>query len=103
VALLVVFTVNFVWIALPFVNRLVGFLALWRGLGVSGITIPPLQSSPLTTRTALLMPIYHKAPPRVFAGLQAMYESLDALGVLDHFEILRDFGEDGSMAIQDIY
>ena len=87
VALLVVFTVNFVWIALPFVNGLVGFLALWRGRGVSGITIPPLQASPLTTRTALLMPIYNEAPPRVFAGLQAMYESLDALGVLNHFDL----------------
>jgi membrane glycosyltransferase len=87
VALLVVFTVNFVWIALPFVNGLLGFLALWRGRGVSGITIPPLQASPLTTRTALLMPIYNEAPPRVFAGLQAMYESLDALGVLNHFDL----------------
>jgi membrane glycosyltransferase len=87
VALLVVFTVNFVWIALPFVNGLVGFLALWRGRGVSGITIPPLHACSLTTRTALLMPIYNEAPPRVFAGLQAMYESLDALGVLNHFDL----------------
>ena len=87
VALLVVFTVNFVWIALPFVNGMIGFLALWRSRGVSGITIPALQVSPLTTRTALLMPIYNETPHRVFAGLQAMYESLDALGVLDHFDL----------------
>ena len=33
------------------------------------------------------MPIYNEAPQRVFARLQAMYESLDALGVLDHFDI----------------
>src|SRR6266581_9195965 len=66
VALLVVFTVNFVWIALPFVNGLIGFLALWGGRGVSGITLPSLQQgSPLTTRTALLMPIYNEAPQRV--------------------------------------
>src|ERR687886_581933 len=38
VALLVVFAVNFVWIALPFVNGLIGFLALWGVRGVSGIT-----------------------------------------------------------------
>jgi membrane glycosyltransferase len=88
VALLVVFTLNFVWIALPFVSGLVGFLALWRGRGVSGITIPPLQQlSPLATRTALLMPVYNEAPQRVFAGLQAIYESLDTLGVLDHFDM----------------
>jgi membrane glycosyltransferase len=86
VALLLVFTVNFVWIALPFVTGLVGFLALWRGRGVGGM--PSLQQgSSLTTRTALLMPIYNEAPPRIFAGLQAIYESLDALGVLDHFHI----------------
>src|SRR2546427_5800284 len=83
VALLVVFTVNFVWIALPFVNGLIGFLALWGGRGVSGITLPSLQQgSPLTTRTALLMPIYNEAPQRVFARLQTIYESLDALVVL---------------------
>lgn len=86
VALLVVFTINFVWIALPFVHGLIGFLALWVGRGVSGIT-PSLPQSPLTTRTALLMPIYNEEPARVFAGLQAMYESLDALGVLDHFDL----------------
>jgi membrane glycosyltransferase len=87
VALLVIFTVNFVWIALPFVNGLIGFLALWKGRSVSGITIPSLQVAPLTTRTVLLMPIYNEPPSRVLAGLQAIYESLDALGVLDHFDI----------------
>src|SRR6266511_1189586 len=88
VALLVIFIVNFVWIALPFVNGLIGFLARWGGRGVSGIPLPSLQQvSPLTTRTALLMPIYNEAPPRVFAGLQAMYEALDALGVLNHFDL----------------
>jgi membrane glycosyltransferase len=88
VALLVVFTVNFVWIALPFVNGLIGFLALWGGRDVSGITLPSLQhGAPLTTRTALLMPIYNEAPQCVFARLQTIYEALDALGVLDHFAL----------------
>jgi membrane glycosyltransferase len=88
VALLVVFIVNFAWIALPFVNGLIGFLALWSGRDVSGITLPsPQEVSPLTTHTALLMPIYNEAPQRIFARLQAIYESLDALGVLDHFDI----------------
>jgi membrane glycosyltransferase len=87
VALLVAFTVNFVWIALPCVNGLVGLLLLWRGRGVSGITTPSLAVPPLATRTALLMPLYNEATPRVFAGLQAVYESLDGLGVFDHFDI----------------
>ena len=88
VALLVVFTVNFVWIALPFVNGLIGFVVLWRRRAGSGMTLPPLpQMAPLSTRTALLMPIYNEAPQRVFAGLQAIYESLDTIGALDHFNI----------------
>src|SRR5262249_37369219 len=88
VALLVVFTVNFVWIALPCVNGLIGFVALWSGHGVSGLPLPPLPlESALTTRTALLMPIYNEAPQHVFAGLQAIYESLEALDVLDHFDL----------------
>jgi membrane glycosyltransferase len=88
VALLVVFAVNFVGIALPFVNALIGFLALWSGGKVSGIPMLARQRvSALTTRTALLMPIYNEASPRVFAGLQAIYESLDVLGVLDHFDM----------------
>src|SRR4029434_6823609 len=88
IALLVVFTINFVGIALPFVNALVGFLKLWSGHTVSSISMPSLQQgAALTTRTALLMPICNEAPQRVFAGLQAMYESLDALGALDHFDL----------------
>jgi membrane glycosyltransferase len=88
VALLVVFTINFVWIALPGVTALIGFLALWRGRGVSGIRIPAQpQVSSLSTRTALLMPIYNEAPQRVFARLQAMYESLDDLGASEHFDL----------------
>lgn len=87
-ALLVAFTVNFVWIALPCVNGLIGFVALWSGHGVRGITLPALPpASVLTTRTALLMPIYNEALQHVFAGLQAIYESLEALGALDHFDI----------------
>lgn len=87
IALLVVFTLNFVWIALPFVNGLIGFLVLWGGRAVSCIAIPSVQTAALTTRTALLMPIYNEAPGRVFAGLQAIYESLAARGVLDRFDI----------------
>jgi membrane glycosyltransferase len=85
--LLVVFTVNFIWIALPFVSGLAGFIVLWRRRSGSGLTLPPLAAlPPLTTRTALLMPIYNEAPQRICAGLQAIYESLEALGTIDHFD-----------------
>jgi membrane glycosyltransferase len=96
VALLIVFTVNFGWIALPFVNGLIGFVVLWGGRGRSAINLPAgPQVAPLSTRTALLMPIYNEVPTRIFAGLQAIYESLDILGALEHFDffILSDTTE----------
>ncbi len=87
IALLIVFTVNFVWIALPFVSAFAGFLVLWCGRNAGGLTIPPRQPMPiLTTRTALLMPIYNEDPQRIFAALQAIYESLKATGALAHFD-----------------
>ena len=94
--LLVVFTLNFVWIALPFVSGLAGFIILWCGRSGSGLTMAPLAAvPPLTTRTALLMPIYNEAPQRICAGLQAIYEELEALGVLAQFDffILSDTTE----------
>ena len=40
-AFLVLFTLTFVWIALPCVCGLAGLLALWRGRSVSGLSLPP--------------------------------------------------------------
>jgi membrane glycosyltransferase len=37
----------------------------------------------LSTRTALLMPIYNEEPHRIFASIQAIYESLEAIGALE--------------------
>src|SRR5262245_10968561 len=46
VALLVVFTITFVWIALPFVCGLAGVIALWRAHSVSGLALPPSPCTP---------------------------------------------------------
>jgi membrane glycosyltransferase len=96
IALLIVFTVTFGWIALPCVTGFAGFFALWRGRSVSGLIMPAVQAPPtLTTRTALLLPIYNEAPQRIFAAVQAMYESLQAVKALPHFDffILSDTTE----------
>jgi membrane glycosyltransferase len=96
IALLIVFSITFGWIALPFVGGFVGLIALWRGRSASGLSIPPLRPTPvLTTRTVLVVPTYNEAPARIFAGLQAIYESLDAIGALAHFDffILSDTTE----------
>jgi membrane glycosyltransferase len=96
IALLVVFTINFIWIAFPFVSGLIGFILACCGRSVSGINLPPLQPTPmLRTRTALLMPIYNEDSQRVFAGVQAIYESLEAVGAMAYFDffILSDSTE----------
>jgi membrane glycosyltransferase len=96
IALLIVFVMSFVWIALPCVSGLAGLIVLWRGRTASALRIPPPSPIPnLTTRTALLMATYNEAPQRIFAGLQAIYESLENIGVVEHFDffILSDTTE----------
>ena len=78
--LLVLFVLNFSWIALAFTAALLGFAALLR----SGREAPP--PSALAGRTAIVMPVYNEGSARVFAGLQAMHESVEATGLGRHFD-----------------
>lgn len=86
-AVLVLFVALFAWIAFSFASAIAGFHSLilnrgWR-LGVD----PAAPLPALATRTALLMPIYNEAPARTMAGLQAIYEDLQATGALGAFDI----------------
>ena len=84
---LVLFVALFGWIAFTFVSALAGWVSLLSGGGL-GLGIAPAGPLPaLVTRTALLMPTYNESPARVMAGLQAMHESLAAVGALGHFDI----------------
>ena len=78
-ALLVLFAINFSWIALAFTGAIVGFLHL--------LLAPRPQSTPKTLReqTAIVMPIYNEAPARVFAAMQAMIEDVEATGLGGHY------------------
>ena len=79
-ALVALFTVNFSWIALAFTSAIVGFLALlWRR------RTPPIPKQ-LQSKTVVVMPVYNEATSRVFASLQAMYEEIEATGLVDHFD-----------------
>ncbi|MCB4768582.1 glucans biosynthesis glucosyltransferase MdoH [Ancylobacter sp. Lp-2] len=84
---LALFVVLFAWIGFSFTNALSGALTMLArpddGLGID--TSAPLPG--LTARTALLMPTYNEEPARIFAGLQATYESLKATGALDAFDV----------------
>jgi membrane glycosyltransferase len=84
--ILALFTILFAWIALSFVSAVIGFFVLLSGrrpcLGIDLNT--PLPT--VDVRTALLLPTYNEDPHRVFARLQAIYESVAATGRLPKFD-----------------
>ena len=82
-ALLVLFIANFSWIALAFTSAIVGFV--WM---LAFAPKRPGIPAALTTRTAVVMPIYNETPERVFAALQAMIEEVEATGLGRSFEWL---------------
>jgi membrane glycosyltransferase len=79
-ALVVLFVVNFAWIAFAFTSSVYGFVWLLRA--------KPLGPLPqrLESKTAVVMPIYNEAPARVFAAVQAICENVRATGLGDHFD-----------------
>ncbi|WP_158987109.1 glucans biosynthesis glucosyltransferase MdoH [Lysobacter panacisoli] len=84
--LLVLFIGLFAWIAQAFVSSLAGFVLIVGGhrarLGLNDDAPLPL----LKSRTALLMPTYNEDPERLLAGLQAIFESVQATGQLSSFD-----------------
>ncbi|QSX35617.1 glucans biosynthesis glucosyltransferase MdoH [Shewanella sedimentimangrovi] len=64
---LLLFAVNFCWIALAFCSGVAGFIQLLRHQQDAFA-----EDAVLTTRTAILMPTYNEAPDRVFAAVETM-------------------------------
>jgi membrane glycosyltransferase len=79
--LLILFMLNFSWIALAFSSAIVGFVSLMFNNHES-LRIPPS----LKHRTAIIMPIYNEAPSRVFGAMEAMIEDVRKTGLLLHFD-----------------
>ena len=75
IVMLALFVALFAWIALSFTSALAGFFSLLTGGGRR--LLAPEISVP-AARTALLMPTYNESPQRVTAGLQAIWEALQA-------------------------
>ncbi len=78
--LLVLFTVNFSWIALAFTSAVLGFFGLLFNKGFSG------RVEALQHRTVVVMPIYNESSARTFAALAAIRESVEATGLGGHFD-----------------
>ena len=87
VALLILFAVNLAWIALSFWTAVAGFFL--RLLGRDPLSLRPRESVPRPNsipRTAIVMPVFQEDPERVFAGLEAIYKSVDATGRRKDFD-----------------
>ncbi|PWC22204.1 glucans biosynthesis glucosyltransferase MdoH [Brenneria roseae subsp. roseae] len=87
--ILVLFAVLFCWVSAGFWTALMGFLQLLIGRDKYSISSTTVGDEPLNPdhRTALIMPICNEDVERVFAGLRATYESVEATGMLEHFDI----------------
>jgi membrane glycosyltransferase len=79
--LLILFALNFSWIALAFSSAVVGFVSLLRR-GKNWLSVPKT----LRHQTAVIMPIYNEAPSRVFGSVAAMIEEIRATGLIQHFD-----------------
>ena len=80
-ALVVLFVINFSWIAVAFTSSVLGFFWLIFRAPRHG-TLP----TQLSGKTAIVMPIYNEAPARVFSALQAIEEDVSATAVGDSFD-----------------
>lgn len=86
---LILFTTLFVWISMGFWTAVVGFFVLLRRVNRFALPdLPPMDAAAGAShpRTAILMPICNEDAFRVFAGMGAVYKSLEELGRRDYFD-----------------
>ncbi|HSO19380.1 MAG TPA: hypothetical protein VLT88_07990, partial [Desulfosarcina sp.] len=87
--LLIFFAMLFAWISIGFWTSLMGFILLLRRSDPWNMADPTedgrTASTPLPV-TAVVMPVYNEAVDRVFAGLAAIYRSVENTGMLGAFE-----------------
>ena len=84
--MVLLFVLTFGWIALFFWSSLFGFFELMRKAKVPGIRWVPAET-PLTSKTAVLMPVYNEQPTAVMANLLAMAQDLAKTGQGRAFDI----------------
>jgi membrane glycosyltransferase len=87
--ILILFAISFCWISTAFWSAVFGFVLLM--LRLDPLTLKPIDSFyddalPITTRTAVVMPIYNEDTHRVIAGFEATLNSLVATGEIEHFD-----------------
>jgi membrane glycosyltransferase len=90
ILLLFLYAILILWVASSFWSASVGFWLLFtrydyfaRRRNTVASEVTPL---PAAARTAILMPLYNEDPGRVFAGIRAIWQSLQATGESDVFD-----------------
>jgi membrane glycosyltransferase len=85
IALLVLFAILFTWTASAFWLACVGAYVTWRRQARTTLA-KPRPDRPIRARTAVVMPVHNEAVDRSFAGIAAVYQSVEATGALDAFD-----------------
>jgi len=83
---LILSTIAFGWIAIGSLSAALGFLPLFAGERPDTID-PPSPTDPLTSRVALLFPVYHEDPARIAGAIEAMAGEIEALGQNKNFDV----------------
>jgi membrane glycosyltransferase len=89
IVILCLFSLSFSWLAISFWSGFIGFV-------LQMLRIDPLSLKrqhrletadlPITTRTAVVMPVYNEDTHRIIAGFEATLRSLEKTGQLAHFD-----------------
>ncbi len=87
--ILVLFAISFSWITTAFWSAVCGFIL--QMLRLDPLSLKSIDSiyndaMPITTRTAVVMPIYNEDTHRVIAGFEATLRSLEKTGEITHFD-----------------
>lgn len=87
--ILLLFGISFTWLSLAFWSGFFGFIL--QMLCIDPLTLRSTRkliadTSPVRTRTAVVMPVYNEDTHRVIAGFEATLRSLEQTGEIAHFD-----------------
>lgn len=87
--ILMLFGISFTWLSLAFWSGFFGFFL--QMLRIDPLTLKSTKglladTSPITSRTAVVMPVYNEDTQRVIAGFEATLRSLEKTGEIANFD-----------------
>lgn len=86
--IVILFTINFLWIALSFSTALAGLILRIFDLDPISLRKNRAVNLPnkLNSKTVIVIPVYNETPHQVFSRIRAVYESLQELGHKEAFD-----------------